>query len=137
MLWVPKEEVIEKRIPIAQKVTSTYNVTLVLKGARTLIAEPGGAVHINPTGNPGMATAGVGDVLTGVIAGLISQGLAPAIAAMVGVYLHGLAGDLACRQLGPEAMIAGDLLEKLPEAIRAFKDGTVPRHASWETDAST
>ena len=143
MLWVPKEEVIEKRIPIAQKVTSTYNVTLVLKGARTLIAEPGGAVHINPTGNPGMATAGVGDVLTGVIAGLISQGLAPAIAAVVGVYLHGLAGDLACRELGPEAMIASDLLEKLPEAIRAFKDGTVPhrapflRHASWETGAST
>lgn len=143
MLWVPKEEVIEKRIPIAQKVTSTYNVTLVLKGARTLIAEPGGAVHINPTGNPGMATAGVGDVLTGVIAGLISQGLAPAIAAVVGVYLHGLAGDLACQQLGPEAMIASDLLEKLPEAIRAFKDGTVPRrapflrHASWEAGAST
>ncbi|MGH7381589.1 MAG: NAD(P)H-hydrate dehydratase [Candidatus Methylomirabilales bacterium] len=143
MLWVPKEEVIEKRIPIAQKVTSTYNVTLVLKGARTLIAEPGGAVHINPTGNPGMATAGVGDVLTGVIAGLISQGLAPAIAAVVGVYLHGLAGDLACQQLGPEAMIASDLLEKLPEAIRALKDGTVPRrtpflrHASWEAGAST
>ncbi|MGH7422924.1 MAG: NAD(P)H-hydrate dehydratase, partial [Candidatus Methylomirabilales bacterium] len=143
MLWVPKEEVIEKRIPIAQKVTSTYNVTLVLKGARTLIAEPGGAVHINPTGNPGMATAGVGDVLTGVIAGLISQGLAPAIAAVVGVYLHGLAGDLACQQLGPEAMIASDLLEKLPEAIRALKDGTAPRrapflrHASWEADAST
>jgi NAD(P)H-hydrate epimerase len=74
-----------------------------------------------------MATAGVGDVLTGVIAGLISQGLSPAMAAVVGVYLHGLAGDLACREFGPEAMIAGDLLEKLPEAIRALKDGTEPR----------
>ena len=123
---VSKEEVIEKRIPIAQKVTSTYNVYLVLKGARTLIADPGGAVHVNPTGNPGMATGGVGDVLTGLIAGLLSQGLAPALAAVVGVYLHGLAGDLACEQLGPEAMIATDLMEKLPEAIRAVKDGNSP-----------
>jgi NAD(P)H-hydrate epimerase len=126
LLWVSKEEVIEKRIPIAQKVTSTYNVHLVLKGARTVIAEPGGTVHINPTGNPGMATGGVGDVLTGIIAGLVSQGVAPVLAAATGVYLHGLAGDLACRALGPEAMIASDLLEKLPEAIRAVKEDTLP-----------
>lgn len=126
LLSVPKEEVIEKRIPIAQKVTSTYNVYLVLKGARTLIAEPGGAVYINPTGNPGMATGGVGDVLTGMIASFVSQGLAPGQAAVAGVYLHGLAGDLACQQLGPEAMIATDLLDKLPEAIRILKDGTLP-----------
>ena len=126
LLWVSKEEVIEKRIPIAQKVTSTYNVHLVLKGARTVIAEPGGTVHINPTGNPGMATGGVGDVLTGIIAGLVSQGVAPVLAATTGVYLHGLAGDLACRALGPEAMIASDLLEKLPEAIRAVKEDTLP-----------
>jgi ADP-dependent NAD(P)H-hydrate dehydratase / NAD(P)H-hydrate epimerase len=122
LLMVPKEEVIEKRIPIAQKVTSTYNVYLVLKGAHTLIAEPSGAVHVNPTGNPGMATGGVGDVLTGLIAGLLSQRLTPALAAVVGVYLHGLAGDFACRQVGPEAMIATDLLEKLPDAIRAVKE---------------
>ncbi len=121
LLMVPREEVIEKRIPIAQKVTSTYNVYLVLKGAHTLIAEPGGAVHINPTGNPGMATGGAGDVLTGIIAGLLSQGITPALASAAGVYLHGLAGDLACQQLGPEAMIASDLLEKLPDAIHGFK----------------
>ncbi|MFQ5656941.1 MAG: NAD(P)H-hydrate dehydratase, partial [Candidatus Methylomirabilales bacterium] len=125
-LWVPKEEVLEKRIPIAQKVAATYNIYLVLKGAQTLIAEPGGAVHINPTGNPGMATGGVGDVLTGMIAGLVSQGISPALAAAAGVYLHGLAGDLACQHLGPEAMIATDLLEKLPEAFRAVKDETAP-----------
>lgn len=125
-LWVPKEEVVEKRIPMAQKVAATYNVYLVLKGAQTLIAEPGGAVHINPTGNPGMATGGVGDVLTGMIAGLVSQGLPPGLAAVAGVYLHGLAGDLACQQLGPEAMIATDLLEKLPEAFRAVKDENSP-----------
>ena len=126
LLWVPKEEVVDKRIPIAQKVASTYNVHLVLKGARTTVAEPGGQVYLNPTGNPGMATGGVGDVLTGMIAGLVSQGLAPGLAAVVGAYLHGLAGDLACQHLGPEAMIATDLLDKLPEAIRAVKDGTVP-----------
>jgi NAD(P)H-hydrate epimerase len=123
LLAVSTEELAGKRIPIAQKVASTYNVTLVLKGARTLIAEPSGVVHINPTGNPGMATGGTGDILTGMIAGLIAQGLEPARAATVGVYLHGLAGDLACQHLGPEAMIAGDLLEKLPEAIRAVKAG--------------
>lgn len=139
LLMVPKEEVIAKRIPIAQKVTSTYNVHLVLKGARTLIAEPGGAVHVNPTGNPGMASGGVGDVLTGMIAGLVSQGLSPAVAAVVGVYLHGLAGDLACQQLGPEAMIATDLMDRLPDAIRAVKDGSMslhgpfPRFSSRET----
>ncbi|MFQ5848433.1 MAG: NAD(P)H-hydrate dehydratase [Candidatus Methylomirabilales bacterium] len=126
LLWVPKEEVVEKRIPIAQKVTSTYDVHLVLKGARTLIAEPGGAIYVNPTGNPGMASGGVGDVLTGMIAGLVSQGLPPTLAAVVGVYLHGLAGDLACQDLGPEAMIATDLLDRLPEAIRAVRDGALP-----------
>jgi NAD(P)H-hydrate epimerase len=68
-----------------------------------------------------MATGGTGDILTGMIAGLIGQGLEPARAAVAGVYLHGLAGDLACQHLGPEAMIAGDLLEKLPEAIRTVK----------------
>ncbi len=143
LLSVPKEEVIEKRIPIAQKVTSTYNVYLVLKGARTLIAEPGGAVYINPTGNPGMATGGVGDVLTGMIASFVSQGLAPGQAAVAGVYLHGLAGDLACQQLGPEAMIATDLLEKLPEAIRILKEGIsppcapFPPHSPGETPFAT
>lgn len=123
LLAVSKEAFIGDRVPIVQKVASTYNVTLVLKGARTLIAEPNGVVHINPTGNPGMATGGTGDILTGMIAGLIAQGLEPARAAVVAVYLHGLAGDLACQHLGPEAMIATDLLEKLPEAIRTVKAG--------------
>ncbi|MFQ5802465.1 MAG: NAD(P)H-hydrate dehydratase [Candidatus Methylomirabilales bacterium] len=131
LLWVPKEEVVDKRIPIAQKVASTYNIHLVLKGARTTVAEPGGQVYVNPTGNPGMATGGVGDVLTGIIAGLVSQGLAPGLAAVVGAYLHGLAGDLACQHFGAEAMVATDLLEKLPEAIRAVKDRTLPPFAPF------
>ena len=125
LLWIPKEEVVDKRIAIAQKVASTYNVHLLLKGARTTVAEPGGQVYLNPTGNPGMATAGVGDVLTGMIAGLVSQGLTPGLAAVVGAYVHGLAGDIACQQRGPEAMIATDLLDKLPDAIRAVKEGSL------------
>ncbi|MFQ5882066.1 MAG: NAD(P)H-hydrate dehydratase [Candidatus Methylomirabilales bacterium] len=142
LLSVSKDEVVEKRIPIAQKVASTYNIHLVLKGARTLVAEPGGALHVNPTGNPGMATGGTGDVLTGMIAGLVSRGLPPALAAVVGVYLHGLAGDLACQHLGPEAMIATDLLEKLPEAIRTIKAGAsslaspFPRQSDSESASS-
>ncbi len=86
-----------------------------------------------------MASGGVGDVLTGMIAGLVSHGLTPGLAAVVGVYLHGLAGDIACQQFGPEAMIASDLLEKLPEAFRAVKDEPsplatpFPRHIHAET----
>ncbi len=118
LLSIGREEILEKRIPIAQKVASTFNLHLVLKGARTLVADPEGQVFINPTGNPGMATGGTGDVLTGMVAGLMAQGIAPLKASIAGVYLHGLAGDLAAEELGQEAMLAGDLLNKLPEAIK-------------------
>lgn len=99
----------------------TYNLTLVLKGARTVVANPKGQVAISPTGNPGMATAGSGDVLTGVLAGLIAQAGDLDLKVRAGVYLHGLAGDLAAEALTAEAMLAGDLLERLPEAIRRLK----------------
>lgn len=123
LLSIGREEVLEKRIPIAQKAASTFNLHLILKGARTLVADPKGQVFINPTGNPGMATGGTGDVLTGMIAGLIAQGIDPRRASLAGVYLHGLAGDLAAQELGQEAMLAGDLLNKLPEAMRMIKIG--------------
>ncbi|MFQ5840225.1 MAG: NAD(P)H-hydrate dehydratase, partial [Candidatus Methylomirabilales bacterium] len=113
LLAIDKEEIQARRIGIAQEVAKTHDLTLVLKGARTLVADPAGGIFVNPTGNPGMATGGTGDVLTGLIAGLIAQGLSPLRAAIAGVYLHGLAGDLACRELGPEALIAGDLLDRL------------------------
>lgn len=105
------------RLGVALKFARDYGVIVVLKGARTLITDPRGHVAICPTGNPGMATAGMGDVLTGVIAGLLSQGLTPWDAARVGVYVHGLAGDIAAERLGQSGMIASDVIEALPHAL--------------------
>ncbi|MDH3745489.1 MAG: bifunctional ADP-dependent NAD(P)H-hydrate dehydratase/NAD(P)H-hydrate epimerase, partial [Acidobacteriota bacterium] len=87
-------------------------------GHLTLIAEPGGDVSVNPTGNPGMATGGSGDVLTGVIASLIAQGHDATAAARLGVFVHGLAGDLAAEEQGEVGLAAGDLAEKLGAAFR-------------------
>jgi NAD(P)H-hydrate epimerase len=93
-------------------------VILVLKGHRTLVAEPLGKVYRNTTGNPGMATGGTGDVLTGMIAALIGQGFSLWDSARFGVYLHGLAGDLAAKRTGEASLTAGDLLDFLPRAIQ-------------------
>jgi len=95
---------------------------LVLKGHRTLITD-GQRVTYNTSGNPGMATGGAGDVLTGVITALVCQGLAPFEAAQLGVYLHGLAGDLAAEQLGQASLIARDLVTYLPQAFRRLSEG--------------
>ncbi len=92
-------------------------IIIVLKGHRTLITDGTRTIH-NETGNPGMATAGSGDVLTGVITALVCQGLAPFEAAQLGVHMHGRAGDLAAEQLGQVGMIASDLLRLLPRAIQ-------------------
>ena len=94
---------------------------LVLKGSQTLITDGRRAVR-NVTGNPGMATAGSGDVLTGVIAALISQGLSAWDAAQLGVHVHGRAGDLAARQLGQISLIASDLLDYLAPALRESEE---------------
>ena len=96
---------------------SRHGVVVVLKGAHTGIASPDGDYWFNMTGNPGMATGGSGDVLTGVITGLLAQGMSPLDAALAGVYLHGLAGDLAAETLGEEALIAGDMVHFLGEAF--------------------
>jgi len=93
-------------------------VIMILKGHHTVVADPRGRVFVNPTGNPGMATGGTGDVLTGILAALLGQGFEPWDAARFGVYLHGLAGDLAARRYGEVSLAAGDLLEFLPAAIR-------------------
>jgi hydroxyethylthiazole kinase-like uncharacterized protein yjeF len=90
---------------------------VVLKGHQTVVANGQGDVYINNTGNPGMAAGGVGDVLAGMIAGLAAQGLTPWQAATAGVYLHGLAGDLAAKEKGEYGLIASDLVEKIPYAI--------------------
>jgi len=110
-------EVQADRLGVANEFVRRHPVTLVLKGARTIIASPSGAAAINSTGNPGMATAGTGDALTGMIAGLIAQGHAPETAAHLGVYLHGLAGDLAAAELGGVGLLAGDLIHRIPSAI--------------------
>lgn len=116
-------EILRRRIEVAREFARERQVHLVLKGFRTLTAAPEGEVAVNPTGNPGMATGGTGDVLTGLIAGLLAQYPMRSVTEVVAgaVYLHGLAGDLAARELGQASMIAGDLLDALP---RAFKTVT-------------
>lgn len=90
---------------------------IVLKGAYSAIAEPDGTIHFNSSGNPGMATGGSGDVLTGIITGLLAQQYSPANAARIGVYLHGLAGDLAAAELGENSLTASDIVNYLPAAF--------------------
>ena len=94
-----------------------YQITVALKRVPVTVASPQGQIWLNSTGNAGMATAGSGDVLTGVIAGLMAQGLPATDAAVTGVYLHGLAGDLAAEILGQHSLMATDILNYLPQAI--------------------
>lgn len=117
LLGTSIESVQRNRSRIAKKTARELKVTVVLKGHRTVVASQTGETFVNPTGNPGMATAGTGDVLTGMIAALIGQGLAPFEAAKAAVYLHGLAGDLAARRVGQVSLIASDLLAALPAAF--------------------
>ena len=103
---------------IAKKFARDYNCTVVLKGHRTTVANFNAKIYINKTGNPGMATAGSGDVLTGIIGAFLGQGLNAFDAAKFAVYLHGLAGDLAAEEKTEMGMIASDIIEKIPDAIR-------------------
>jgi yjeF C-terminal region, hydroxyethylthiazole kinase-related/yjeF N-terminal region len=106
------------RIGTATHFAEQHGVILILKGARTIVARPDGYVAICPTGNPGMATAGTGDALPGIIVGLLAQQLSPWDAACAGTYLHGLAGDLAAGELGQAGMLAGDLIAHIPYAVK-------------------
>ncbi|MGD9155378.1 MAG: NAD(P)H-hydrate dehydratase [Bacillota bacterium] len=108
------------RLGVARHYAQTWGVVVVLKGARTIIALPEGSAYINLTGNSGMATAGMGDALAGIIGGVLAQGLTVAQASVGGTYLHGLAGDLAARIKGPIGIVAGDLVEQLPAAYQAI-----------------
>jgi NAD(P)H-hydrate epimerase len=117
LLGIATAEVQADRPAAARRAAAETGAIAVLKGHRTLVAAPDGAVWVNPTGNPGMASGGAGDVLTGLLAGLLAQGLEPLDAARLGVYLHGLAGDLAAARLGGIALAAGDLLDALPAAF--------------------
>jgi NAD(P)H-hydrate epimerase len=107
----------EDRIGVAITFATTHQVILVLKGANTVIANPYGQVAICPTGNPGMASAGMGDVLTGMIAGFLAQGLTAWDAARAGVHIHGLAGDIAAITIGEPGLIASDVISTIPRAL--------------------
>jgi len=111
-------EIQKDRVGSAKSLAEAYGVTVVLKGAKTVIAQKDGTLWINPTGNPGMASGGMGDVLTGMIAGWIAQGLSPAEAALAGVYLHGAAADALFRGRGPIGYLASDVTAMIPAQIR-------------------
>ncbi len=119
---VSVDEVQSDRAGIAKKVAQEWHKTIVLKGAYTVIAAPDGQSRISPIANPGLASAGTGDVLTGVIAGLLAQGLSLFDAAALGVYLHGKAGEMVKAKLGDAGMIATDLLPALPLVIKQLKE---------------
>jgi len=108
------------RIGIARTFATTHRVHLVLKGAGSVIASPDGQVFINPTGNPGMASGGTGDVLTGILGAFVARGLEPTAALQTGVFLHGRAGDIAADRVGEEALIASDLIAALPDAFASL-----------------
>ena len=99
-----------------------YGIFIILKGAHTAIVTPEGNCYFNSTGNPGMATAGSGDVLTGIITGLLSQSYSSFAACVLGVYLHGLAGDLAAKKIGQEALIASDIISNIGAAFKELKN---------------
>jgi NAD(P)H-hydrate epimerase len=115
------DEIIADRKTWAQKAAKMFHCVCVLKGAPTFVADTGGTVCLNPTGNAGMASGGTGDVLTGIIVALLGQGLPPLDAACCGVYLHGMAGDLAADELGQISMAAGDMIDTLPEVFVHFR----------------
>jgi ADP-dependent NAD(P)H-hydrate dehydratase / NAD(P)H-hydrate epimerase len=107
-----------KKLEMLIEFATHHKVYMVLKGANTIIATPGGKCFFNSTGNPGMATAGSGDVLTGILTSLLAQGYTSLNAAILGVYLHGLAGDLVAEKIGQHALIAGDIIEYLGKAYQ-------------------
>ncbi len=118
LVGVPTREIQKNRVAVASNFAAEHSLILVLKGSPSLIGLADGSVVINPTGNAGMATGGSGDVLTGVIAGLIAQGLPPRQAAIAGTYIHGQAGDYFAERESETTLIAGDLLRCLPETLR-------------------
>lgn len=109
------------RVGAARAVAAGYGVHVALKGAATVVATADGRVFFNPTGNPGMASGGTGDVLTGMVGALLARELPPAEALVAAAYLHGLSGDLAAARLGEESLIASDLIESIPDAFAALR----------------
>ena len=119
----PVEAIQADRVGHAVRSAALWDKIAVLKGAHTVVASPGGAAMLSPFANPGLASAGTGDVLAGAVSGLVSQGLSLYTASALGVYLHGAAGELVRKDLGDTGMIASDLLAALPHAIKGLRDG--------------
>jgi hydroxyethylthiazole kinase-like uncharacterized protein yjeF len=110
------------RVNVARSFARDHALILVLKGDRTIIANPEGEAWVNTTGNPGMATGGTGDILTGIVAGMIAQNPRHVfLAVLAAVYLHGLAGDIAEESMGEHSLVATDLIRALPEAFRRLR----------------
>lgn len=122
---IPVGHIQADREGVAREWSNRWNATLVLKGAHTVIASPGQPVRISPFANPGLATGGTGDVLSGVIVSLLAQGLPPPVAAAVGVHLHAAAGQSVTSRIGNTGLAASDLLDALPLAIAALRRATL------------
>ncbi|MER3456134.1 MAG: bifunctional ADP-dependent NAD(P)H-hydrate dehydratase/NAD(P)H-hydrate epimerase [candidate division GAL15 bacterium] len=125
LLGVSTSEVQRARLEVARSTARLLGAVTLLKGARTVVASPEGRVVVNPTGNPGMASGGMGDVLTGAVAAFIAQGLVPFEAAWVAAYLHGLAADLLAEERGDRGLLAHDVADRIPEAIYRVRTGRV------------
>jgi len=121
LVGLPIREVLDRRLEIVPRFAEKYGIYLVFKGYRTLVAAPDGRVYINPTGNPGMATGGSGDVLSGMIASILIQEKDALGAALAAVYAHGLSGDIGAKRLGERPLVAGDLIRYLPQAVKELE----------------
>jgi NAD(P)H-hydrate epimerase len=115
------KEINADRIGAAREAARTCRCVVVLKGFQTLVAEPDGHVYVNPTGNPGMASGGMGDVLSGMVAAFLARGDDPTDAACAAVYLHGFAGDILKDEIGDTGLAAMDLAERIPTAIQRIR----------------
>ena len=122
LLGYSTEEITANRIETARKAARLCNCVVVLKGHQTLIADAEGHVNVNPTGNPGMASGGMGDVLGGMIAAFLARDIDPFDAACAAVYLHGFAGDLLKEEMGDTGLAAMDLAERIPMAIQRLRE---------------
>jgi ADP-dependent NAD(P)H-hydrate dehydratase / NAD(P)H-hydrate epimerase len=125
-------EVQRDRLGVARKFALEHELIVVLKGHRTLVVQPDGEAWVNVTGNPGMATGGTGDILTGMVAGMIAQHPdQPLLATVAAVHLHGLAGDVVRKRVGEHSLVATDLLRGLPEAFEGVRRNAASRLAGW------
>ena len=125
-------DVQKDRLGMARKFAREHEVVVVLKGHRTLVVQPAGGVWVNTTGNPGMATGGTGDILTGMVAGMIAQHSTSAfLAVLAAVHLHGLAGDVMREKVGEHSLVATDLLQGLPEAFRRTQESGREKLVRW------